>query len=713
MSMKGKWLLFFVALILLSSFASGYGLLQEQLNGATDRSVGNGAGQTKMARTFLANDSYNVGAITLTLSKVGTPTGNIYVEIFTVDGSKRPETLLGTSNNTYSMASIGAAAEFNFTFLPLVTVSNNTRYAISLGGVSTDAGNYINVLGGANASEQRSVFDGSTWSAIDNENHVYKIYGNTVTNSSIVFNDDLVNNDFFYNVTNASYSEYRAIDENVEYLDLSEGNYTVSILDGTSKVFQINNEFVKSSLDLSYLGNNSVTFTDANTGNPLSGDSITIVYPNGNSASRTTNGSGVVQFPSYNSLDAQNGTYNITFQDKQGYITPILFERSYTLNNLPFSENFQINRTNLNFTFRDAVNSSLIEEDLTVIISGIGQFNVSVGFLNISNISLANQEYTVSAVGTNYFYNQKTFTFTNQENLDVDLFLFNRNETNLGLVTVEVVDGANYFISEADVRMQEYNADSDSFTEVAQSITNSNGQAFFRVLLEEKAYRFLAIKEIDDITYTGYSTQDGAVIYNDGELFTITLDTISEFVENPVDNLQVNVFNVTLVNNVSFHQVQFLDPDGTSHTVCLEYLYINGLNEDSLLKLCETGASGTISQTGGYSLNRNYTNIVEVYVQEDTYKRYFYRQVYPSIESFENLFTILIKPIIAMLILAVLSIALYWNRIDVFVYGSIIINALWTIIVPSYVTGTFLSLHIILSLFVLYLAKQRSAAESV
>jgi hypothetical protein len=383
------------------------------------------------------------------------------------------------------------------------------------------------------------------------------------------------------------------------------------------------------------------------------------------------------------------------------------------IEDFPFSATYNISTANLTILVKDTETNSLVDKNVTVSITGIGNYEISSGNLTLENATFTSGNYTVYVSSEDYTYNQKDFTYTNQEELTVTVFLTDLNTSNLGTVYVNLYDSFLDLVGGADLRLQVLQESTSSFVEEAQRTTSSSGQVSFRALLNEKFYRVYATAVIDGVTYSGYSSESGELIYEDGQIIPIYLDTIVSTNEDSLYNLDISVSNTELINNVSYHTVNFIDPSGADHEVCLGYFYSDGLVETQLLEICEEASSGSINQVGGYSLNRNYTNIVKAYVKEGTYIRYEYEQTYISDSSFESTFEIIVGFLIMSLLLGSLAIALHLNRIDYFCYISIFLGIIWTILTPNFYSVSQLGIIIILDLAVLYLARTRSNSENV
>jgi len=509
----------------------------------------------------------------------------------------------------------------------------------------------------------------------------------TYPNGTVVFNTTTT--DLYHNL---NITDYEANDYNVK-VTASELYTTVSY-DREST--------------LSVDRTNYVYFFDEKTSDALTNKLVTIKYPSTTELSLTTDSEGKVNFSSYDSTSLQNGTYTFTYLGDLGYVSPITF--NYTPDSLPFNESYNISRANLQIYIRDGETSDFVTDNMTVSITGIGTFTTTNGSLLLENTSFVSGEYTVFTSSENYTYVQRTFTYTNQEELTVTLFPFNKNTATTGTVLIRTYDSFSDVLGGVDIRVQEFDASTSSFVEVGQLTTNSNGEATFELLLKTRIYRFLATAEIDGVTYQEYSSTSGEILFLDEYVINIFFDTLTNWAEEYDENgLSVTVTNTTLINNVSYHQATFIDANGLDRKVCISYYYMDGVREVEYTggTDCLTASSGTIQYAGGKSLDTNLTNIVKVYEEIGDRKVFYYVERYSGENSFAVLFADIIKPLIMVILLSALGLALYIKRVEIFVYLTVASSVIWGLVTPSYQSGGAVALTIVMGAMILYLAKAR------
>ena len=514
-----------------------------------------------------------------------------------------------------------------------------------------------------------------------------------------------------YNVTTV-YTSNSTIVDSIETENL---NYTLNLTNFISENYTVRVNATENDTGQTYQHNstlrvdfsNTLNFFDKRTGNPIENANISLDFPN-NAADlkKTTDSNGQIAFDSYQNDNLQTGEYNITFKDLQGFVSPITFTE--TFNTLPVNESFNLSRANLTVLIKNGDTGELITENVSVAITDIGTFSTTNGNVSIVNQSLLSQEYTVYVSSQNFTFNQKDFIYTNQEELTVEVFVLDKTDANLGTIIVNTYDSFQNALPGVDLRLQELNIDTGSFEEIGQRQTSSGGAATFQVLLEEKTYRILANYQENGETFSAFSIKEGEIFYADNQVVNIYIDTTDPVPSKELDGLRVDVTNTSLQNNISFHTVDFIDSTGVSHEVCLRYSTLDNGQKKELIEICQTGSSGTISQTGGYNLSGNFPVVVDAFVKIGSFERLQYTQTYTSEESFEQVFSPIIRWLIGISLIAALGISLYLQRPDVFLYATIAVSVIWSILAPSWMSLSLNTLNILFALSMMYISKQRS-----
>lgn len=456
--------------------------------------------------------------------------------------------------------------------------------------------------------------------------------------------------------------------------------------------------------------NNIARFIDNKTGTDINGSTIYITYPSGTRITRITNGTGEVNFTSLLGGTWEEGTYNITFQSAQGFITPISFFREINTSAFPKEYNFTINRATLTINIYDTETDQLITDNVTVSVANLFTVTTTNGTVFIENVSIVSGTYDAIAESTNYFTQLKSFTYTNQEELTVSIYMTNRTSPDIGSLVVNVFDNYYNYIVGANTKLLEYKTSSNSFVEVSQCFTNSNGECIFNVELGTKLYIVTTEKTIDGVAFSAQSTSTGELIKVDNTLIELHLSTAEAFTANELIGLDIVVTNTTLINNVSYLTATFNDVNNLDHTVCIGYYIENGLNEIEQNTTCVTGSAGIVNAAGGYLLDRDYTWVVKVYVLLDSGTKQQYDSYrYDAVEgTFENEWgDYIVKIIILALLLGILALSISMKNMVVFAIGTIALSPLAIVLKPGTIGGVTLSFIIVLDLCILYLSGKK------
>jgi hypothetical protein len=209
-TIKSLMFVFLFILLIASVSASSFVLEQSQTDTDIDRSVGDGVSQTKVARTFTADSDFDLSRIDLFVKRFDNGTGDFYIELFTVNASGLPETLLANSTNTYNASLMPSEYIWvDFYLNESISIVDGTQYAISVAGIVTDSNHGIYVAGYNNPSEVRSRFTGAmSWVDTTDEEHTVRLYSE---NTKPIFYFDT------YSYTNTSYLDCLAVPGNDEY----------------------------------------------------------------------------------------------------------------------------------------------------------------------------------------------------------------------------------------------------------------------------------------------------------------------------------------------------------------------------------------------------------------------------------------------------------------------------------------------------------------
>jgi len=315
--------------------------------------------------------------------------------------------------------------------------------------------------------------------------------------------------------------------------------------------------------------------------------------------------------------------------------------------------------------------------------------------------------YGASGYGTRFYtFSDTLFSNTTQY---IDLYLLNISSPNRGRLIVEVYDDFSNLISGANVKLLEFSPATQSFNEIAQCYSDTNGECIFDVEINTKFYITTATATIDDQVYSAQSTNTGQLVSLDGTTIALHLKLLTGYTVDDLFNLVITPSNTTLIGNTSYLTATFNDASNIEHEVCVGYFVSNGLNEIEQSSNCITGSSGIVNAVGGYTLDRDFNWIGKIYVlQDDGTKKIYNSYQYPALESsFFETFKIYLKPILLMILLALLALALYLKNMSVFAIGEMIISPATVWIYPGLIGGVTMSFLIILGLLMLFLSSRK------
>lgn len=634
--------------------------------------------------TYFGNTSLNVNVTTTLTATMGqalvkfnatdifnnTLTGNYTVGSSTVTDYQELYIKAGTYNVTYQNASfIPAVKEFTISALDNTTETVTNIFNKNFGIEVLDF-----VTNGSIATFNVTV--------VSSENSYSAVFNGTSGNISIPLIDF-----YLYNITVRS----------AGYLIGSNQNYNIS----TNLT-----EYMHSSTSMA-------TFIDSNTTSPITGKGITITYPGGFQLPLITDGNGSVSWVTIVNGIELYGVYNITFNSTDGYDSPQSFLENITVDNAPLNVSYNISPATLNITIRDQSTGDLITASTILTIVGIGEFNVTGGNLIIRNGSISAGTYTAYAFSAGYATGQTSFEYDAREVEDVEIYLLNSTESTTGSLSVIVFDEVFNTQANVDTRLLQYFPSSNSFIEVNQCFTNSNGECIFSIIVGEKLYKVTATTTVGNEVLTGQSSQNGEIIFVDEYQIEIHLFSDITYTAPDLLGFSIDAQNITLISNISYLTGVWSDIYSNSHQVCIRYNYINntliiplsgGLN-------CASGISGEINVLGGYNLTAVLATsdvYVELFVNDTNGdETLYYSTTYSSTRSFQSHAGDLAPYLLIILWTTVLGLMLYLKNVYIFGVGNIIASILSISFLPTYFGWETVSAMIVLSFVLFYLSRKK------
>lgn len=418
-------------------------------------------------------------------------------------------------------------------------------------------------------------------------------------------------------------------------------------------------------------------------GSQISNYSANILQPDG-FLDTFTNKNNPLNVSPFNNNTLDLGNYTIQFS-KLGYITT----------NFSVDINETSGGTVYNFTISDAVISLIIKDKFTnelingtnftiALLSNIGlQTSTVTGYKNISNTFLTSGEVRITVSNNDYFTEDIFFNFNNEELIEQTIYLTNINESNAGVVIIEVLDNLGQPRSGILVQALQWNPSLSTFVKVSEGQTGLDGKSTLNVILEDKIYVFKAID--GDVTET--SPQYRLLSTDNGKTISLTIgDAVGER-SYLFQNLNYNIRELSYVNNISTLRFDWEDINGLSTTVCFATYRYRGLSETFLNRNCTTGSSGSHLQ----AFNLNTSNNILIKGQVKLGDSYYTLKTfdYPSQFSLPSLvislnFTMFVIPI---LFLVALALGIYLTSVHLGVIFSILAAGFSIYLVPSLLTG--------------------------
>lgn len=460
-------------------------------------------------------------------------------------------------------------------------------------------------------------------------------------------------------------------------------------------------------------------------GSAITNYNATIYHPSGFIRYDLNTNNPVNISPVYNgSLDL--GNYTVQFS-KFGYITT-----NFTI---PINEtsggkeyNFTITESNININIYDRTTGALLSGPLVeVTILELGAGNTTTGQISFQDFNFQVGTYSVQAISTGYYTEQKDFYYSGQANATVSLYLLEENLTTSSTLYVPVTDEWDNIISGSDTRLLEYDSSIFGFKEVSQCYTDTNGECRFLVEVGLKTYIVTTQKTINGILYTAQTSEEGEkflpeisggeeilgrdIIRNLKLQITdtiVTTDFYGLYITSPdTENdtiISTNSTSLTIEIPISFTATDNLD-----YTICLEgYRFTNSSMNSIMTPICTTGSSGIIP-TSPISLNKDYNYQFWITAESGnddkiTYRKYYY---YSSTSFFETLKNKhLVNPMIMFFWVILLSVALYLKSINIWVYGAWGLSVLQLAIFPGVLFASATVTIILINAGVLYMSKR-------
>lgn len=488
---------------------------------------------------------------------------------------------LGTNANNATANVTGVANVYNNITVHTNTGGDLTESEITFG-IDTVAPN-ISVIGNLTQNEFEVNF-----STIFNVTDAFSGLASCTLNAT-----------YLENITNASqYNQFVNCTDTTTFQAAGLYNGFLLAIDNAGNTANLSvNGTIEPVVYLNFLDSSNVSITNYD---------VIIFHPSGFVQTFTNTSNPVSISPFFNgSLDL--GTYNITFE-KLGYAT-----NNYTLE-INVSSGGDVN----NFTVENSqIILKIYDRETRNLLTGLTQIdviapvgfagNTTTGLLNISNILFVAGEYQILASHDGYSSETVFFTYDNQQELEVDIYMLNSTAVQTGNANVRVTAfPSGLFIKGATCSLMEWVPSLSAFSTVGQGVSDVDGVVGFKVELDTKVYKALC--------NDGTRTNDQ--LLGNGGIISITDTTTPIYLSDEEDVFSYKFQDVifTFTNSTETNTTQRMtftwsDVNNLVSQGCIKTFSSTGFTKTELSSNCVSSSSSEIQII--VDINNTYDLIVE------------------------------------------------------------------------------------------------------
>jgi hypothetical protein len=302
-------------------------------------------------------------------------------------------------------------------------------------------------------------------------------------------------------------------------------------------------------------------------------------------------------------------------------------------------------------------------------------------------------QYTIIISNENYFTEQLFFTYSNQQEINQDIYMTLINDTNAGLVQIQVVDGLGQGISGAIVQALQWDSSVSSFIRVSEGLTGLDGKASLNVILEDKIYIFRTTVNNETVD----SPQYRLLLSDNNKLITLVITAGVGERTFTLSNFNSNTYQVSYINNISTLRVDWVNTDGIEETVCFGVYRYKGVQSSFIERFCQTGVSEQFIQAFNIDSNYNIRIVSELHRGDSIIPLKTFN--YPKDRSFSNIIEGLSLSmfVIPLLFFGVIAVSILTQNINIGAILLIIVAGISLSIVPSLITGGIVAFLFIVS----------------
>jgi hypothetical protein len=419
---------------------------------------------------------------------------------------------------------------------------------------------------------------------------------NTTENFTIDTINPIINNNIL-NEYNSYFVDFNSscTDTNLDYCNIEIDGKNVSLNSNTTLT---HNGILNYTITARDLAGNTITENGSTLINPIIYFSFVYNPANINSftfGGRTDSGTGYVGYKVYN--DSLSLGENTLLFSKLGYI---LQNFTFTLTNTTNSNfSFTVYPASININILDRKTETKIIDSVTVqLIGDIGDTQTTTnGEVIFQALNASPGNFQIITTSNNYETETNYFSYSNQENLTINVYMLNSTDLDLGFVNVQVKDSLSFFVNGAVVDLLEWKPTQSSYISVGQCQTTTTGQCQLNIELNNKLYKFQASKS--GIT----TTTNSQLITTNGIIIPITLQQSGLTVVSDLENVQANMTE-TINGNLSTTRLQWTDTSGVVSKACITTYKDTGFTQEVISQNCTSSSSGILFQTN--QINNTY-----------------------------------------------------------------------------------------------------------
>jgi len=454
------------------------------------------------------------------------------------------------------------------------------------------------------------------------------------------------------------------------------------------------------------------TFIDGDTSNPIEDANVSVVYGD-QDLDLVTDENGMISFNSGVTQDIYTvdfyDDFEITFEGKEGYISPIVFDKSNLT--YPYSENLTINIVTINILIYDREEFSLLDQNATINLFGHLNLEIENGNGSVSGVGISAGEKEILVNSDGYGTEFSKFTYTAQEEINLIFYLQNLSSPSLGTLLVNVVDEDESTIEDATVDLYQYIEDELQYVKVSECFTNSNGECFFDVIVGTEFYYVKGSRITNDV-YVEDETQPEN-FKTDSETRQLLLRETSRFDPAFYDRIYIDVdeyFDEDI--NRSYINVTYSTIDNLVAEVCVKYYNTTLTSKTFLTEFCTESTDSSTSIQATLDLDGNYNYVAEVTYETDgnelVYRKFtYYGQGSFNFELTEQYFA---NIFILILWSGLLAFALDAKNISIFCYLGFFLSTLTIALFPNILIATGNVLIIMILAFILNVSRRTQDA---